>query len=114
MGLLRGDRRKILEEVSQGMPAVQIIEKRLHKHAGPGKAWRSTHYVGINHDDTRLHSVTLAHRPLPARQIQIFVPTELRAGGMASGCPAKPIQFPRSMKTAMFVDGCFSIRPAYG
>ena len=34
MRLLRGDRVEILEEVGQRMPAVQIIEKRLHRHPG--------------------------------------------------------------------------------
>ena len=50
MRLLSRDRGEILEEVGQRMPAIQIIEKRLHRHPGlsaiglakgdPGKARR--------------------------------------------------------------------------
>ena len=59
-----GDRRKIGEEVGQGMPAIQIIEQRLHRHArlsaagsakaDPEKARSPAHDLGIDGDDARL------------------------------------------------------------
>ena len=77
MRLLRGDRVEILKEVGQRMPAIQIVEKRLHRHPGlsaigqakadPGKTRRPAHDLGINDDDARLHATSLARRPRLAR-----------------------------------------------
>ena len=68
MRLRGGDRGKILEEVRQRMPAIQIIEKRLHRHPGPRKARRPAHDLGINGDDARLHAPTLARLPRLAQR----------------------------------------------
>jgi hypothetical protein len=64
---------EILEEVGQRMPAIHLVEKRLHRHPGlsaigraeadPGKARRRAHDLGINGDDARLHAATLACPP---------------------------------------------------
>lgn len=70
----RKDPKSRREQVSQGMPTIQIIEKRLHRHPGPGKARSPTHDPGINDDDAGLHARTLAYQP-PSQDSIAATPT---------------------------------------
>ena len=63
MRLLGGDRGEILKKISQRMPPIQIVEKRLHRHPGPDEARCPAHDLRINGDDARFHALTLAHAP---------------------------------------------------
>ena len=61
------DSRKIREKVRDGMTAIQVIEQRLDGHAGPDKARRPAHDLGVNGDDAGSHADKLAGGPLLAR-----------------------------------------------
>jgi hypothetical protein len=40
--------REIIQKIGQRVPAIEIVEQGLHRHARPGKARRSAHDLGIN------------------------------------------------------------------
>jgi hypothetical protein len=61
------DRREICEKIRNGMTAIHVIEQRLHGYAGPGKARRPAHDLGVNGDDAGFHADKLAGGMLPAR-----------------------------------------------
>jgi len=67
MRLICGDRREVGEKVSQRMTAVEVVEKRLHRHPRANKARRSAHDLGIDGDDARFHVPTLFQRAIVAR-----------------------------------------------
>ena len=61
------DSRKIREKVRDGMTAIQVIEQRLDGYAGPDKARRPAHDLGVNGDDAGSHADKLAGGPFLAR-----------------------------------------------
>lgn len=73
MRLLGRNRGEILQEISQGMPAIQIVERdctgtRACPASGPAKAdpdeaKRFAHDLGIHADGARFHVRTLLHEP---------------------------------------------------
>ena len=67
MHLRFGNRRKIREKICDGMTAIQVIEQRLDGYAGPDKARRPAHDLGVNGDDAGFHADKLAGGPLLAR-----------------------------------------------
>jgi hypothetical protein len=69
------------------MTAIQVVEQRLDWYAGPDKARRPAHDLGVDGDDAGFHAGKLAGGPLLAR----FDSRGLRSGN----APARPMWNPK-------------------
>src|SRR4051794_16057937 len=63
-GLLAADRRKMIQERIERLSALEVVEKRLHRHPGPYEDGSASEDLGIGMDDG-----LLTHGPPPGSRI---------------------------------------------